>query len=171
MAGVGRSQFLTLPSEEVGIGSQFWKSIPGFISKVKELTFSYSCQFLSLLEGNSGIGNQCQKWIPLFRSIKWWILLKVSNMFWGIKIFFEHFYQIFLNFSKTFPNFQKITKIFQKKYLALWLSHGWQFFPKLLIFPVALDAFTKIPISNFKGNIRKISQNHVKVEEKRVKLC
>ena len=43
--------------------------------------------------------------------------------------------------------------------------------PKILIFPVALDAFTKIPISNFKGNIRKISQNHIKFEEKRVKLC
>ena len=80
MAGVGRSQFLTLPSEEVGIGSQFWKSISGFISKVKELTLSYSCQFLSLLEGNSGIGNQCQKWIPHFRSVKW----SIPELKWGI---------------------------------------------------------------------------------------
>ena len=46
---------------------------------------------------------------------------------------------------------------------------GDNFFQKS--FPVALDALTKIPISNFKGNIRKISQNHVKFEEKRVKLC
>ena len=34
-------------------------------------------------------------------------------------------------------------------YLVWRLEHGWQFFPKILIFPVALDAFTKIPISNF----------------------
>ena len=91
LVGRGGSQFLTLPSEEVGIGSQFRKSIPDFISKVKELTSSYSCQFLPLLKGNSSIGNQCRKWIPHFRSVKWWIqalkwgieknvLLKVSNI-------------------------------------------------------------------------------------------
>ena len=57
MAGVGRSQFLTLPSEEVGIGSQFRKSIPDFVSKVKELTSGIEDQFLPLLEGNSSIGN------------------------------------------------------------------------------------------------------------------
>ena len=49
LAGVGRTQFLTLPSEEVGIGSQFWKSIPDFISEVKKLTFGIEDQFLPLL--------------------------------------------------------------------------------------------------------------------------
>ena len=106
MAGVGRSQFLTLPSEEVGIGSQFRKSIPDFASKVKELTSSSSFQFLPLLEGNSGIRNQCQKWIPHFRSIKWWI----PELKWGIdknvllkvSINFLNFYQSILNLSLYF---------------------------------------------------------------------
>ena len=75
--------------KEVGIEPQFLaspsrrglKSIPDFISKVKELTSSYSCQFLPFLEGNSGIGNWCPKWIPHFRSVKWWI----PELKWGIE--------------------------------------------------------------------------------------
>ena len=45
------------------------------------MTSSSSYQFLPLLEGNSGIGNQCRKWIPHFRSVKWWIL----ELKWGIE--------------------------------------------------------------------------------------
>ena len=43
--------------KEVGIHSQFWKSISDFISKVKELTSGIEDQFLPLSEGNSSIGN------------------------------------------------------------------------------------------------------------------
>ena len=66
---------------EIRIHPQFWKSIPDFISKVKELNSGIEDQFLPLLEGNSGIVNRCQKWIPHFRSVKWWI----PELKWGIE--------------------------------------------------------------------------------------
>ena len=43
--------------KEVGIHPQFRKSIPDFISEVKELTYGIEDQCLPLLVGNSGIGN------------------------------------------------------------------------------------------------------------------
>ena len=70
-----------LPSKEEGIGRSRKKSIPDFISRVKELTSSINSQFLPLLEGNSGIVKRCRKWIPHFRSVKWWIL----ELKWGIE--------------------------------------------------------------------------------------
>ena len=43
--------------KEIGNHSQFWKSIPDFIGKVKELTSGIDDQFLPLLESNFSIAS------------------------------------------------------------------------------------------------------------------
>jgi len=61
--------------KEIRIHPQFRKSIPDFISKVKELTSGIEDAFLTLLERNLVMHLQFQKWIPQFRGVKSWKMI------------------------------------------------------------------------------------------------
>ena len=70
----------------------------------------------------------------------------------------------------TYSLFLNILLLLKTPSTGAWLwSSSYLFFPKILIFPVALPAVTNIPVSNFKGKIWKISKNDVNFEEKRGK--
>ena len=64
-----------------GIDSQFLPLSEGNSGIGQELTSGIDSQFLPILEGNFGIRNQCWKWIPHFKSVKWWI----PEFKWGIE--------------------------------------------------------------------------------------